>query len=49
MRIAWWQILLAAYLFIVAILLLTNIDVVFVRVIQGVLAAGAGLCLLLNK
>lgn len=49
MKLAWWQILLALYLLIMGVLALTNITIVFVNVILGVLAILTAICLVLGK
>lgn len=46
---SWGIILLAIYLIVVAICSLTDIGIVAVRIIQGCLAAGAAICLLIGK
>jgi len=46
---SWGVILLAIFLILWAVLTLTSVDIVAARIIQGVLAAGAGICLLLGK
>jgi uncharacterized integral membrane protein len=46
---SWGIILLAIFLLVYAFLALTNLEIVYVNVIQGVLAAAAGVCLLLGK
>jgi hypothetical protein len=42
-------ILLALYLLIVGVLALTNIQIVAVNIVQGVLAIGAAICLVIGK
>lgn len=42
-------ILLAIWLIVYAIITLTNLEVVAANIIQGCLAAGAGICLLIGK
>jgi hypothetical protein len=42
-------ILLAIYLILTGILAITNVTIAFAGVVLGVLAIGAGICLLLGK
>lgn len=49
MKLAWWQILLAIYLVIVGILALTNVTIVLVNVILGVVAIACAVCLVFGK
>lgn len=46
---SWGIILLALYLIVVAIGILTNVQIVAVTIIQGCLAIGSAICLLLKK
>jgi len=46
---SWGVILLAIWLIIYAVVTLTNLQIVAMTVIQGCLAAGAGICLLIGK
>lgn len=46
---SWGTILLAVWLLIYAALTLTNLHFVAAPIIQGCLAAGAGICLLIGK
>lgn len=46
---SWWAILLALYLCVVGVLLLTNVTIVAAQIVQGVLAITAAICLLLGK
>lgn len=46
---SWGIILLAIFLLVYAFLALTNLEIVYANVVQGVLAAASGVCLLLNK
>jgi hypothetical protein len=46
---SWGIILLAIFLLVYAFLALTNLEIVYVNVLQGILAAASAICLLLNK
>lgn len=46
---SWGVILLAIWLIIEATLQLTNVRIVAISIIHAIIAAGAGICLLLGK
>lgn len=45
----WWAILLALFLIIFGLTMVTNFRVQASDIVEGVLAIGAAICLLLNK
>lgn len=49
MRLMLWQIALIVYMVLVAVSLLTNIQVVWMHVLQGIAAAATGILLGLGK